>query len=1642
MMSFNGLPSGGRFRLQGVLRVLALCSLLGAAPAAFAHLNDNFERADGAAIGGGWIEKNPGAFSLSAGRATKLTVGTGYRDNLVYRPAVEDVRDVEAAVELQLSSATPGYPQLAVRVQSATVANADTFDGYLLYAPNSTTELILGRQNGTAFVTALATVALSEPLNTTDRYRLRLAARGTNPVQVDAFMERLDGAIWTTIGQASVTDSAPDRIATAGSVAFGGYVESSYSYDNFVRVDLGALGTANPAPVTAALSPTQANAGESGVTVVVYGAGFTTDSVARWNGASRTTTYVSPSELELQATPADVAAPGTAAVTIANPIPGGGVSNAQTFTIANPGSPPPTIATLTPSSVTAGAAAFTLIVQGTGFNAGSVVRWAGQDRVTTFFSTTEVRASIGAADVADPGNVAVTVTRPSDGTVSAAGSFTVNPAVAGDFVDSFNRADSTTLGNGWIEKNPAAFSILANEVSKPGAGSDYRNNIVYRPASEDLLDAEASVELRPLSTTIGYPQVMVRVQGATVAAADQLDAYLLFMSDSTSQAVLARQRGTEFTTALTSFTVSPALNTTNRYRLRLRATGTDPVQLGGFVELWNGTAWQIIGQAAASDAAANRISTAGAVGFSGYTETNNRYDNFRRTNLGGTPTPNPVPIASSLNPTSAPAGTSAFTLAVSGSNFVAESVVRWNGANRTTTVVSATQLTAAISAADIAAQGSATVTVFNPAPGGGVSGNLTFTITAPPPNNPVPTAGNLSPSQETAGGSAFTLTVNGSNFVNGAAVRWNGSNRTTTFVSSTQLTAAITATDIASQGSATVTVFNPAPGGGTSGNLTFTINAVPNNPVPTAGNLSPSQATAGGAAFTLTVNGANFVNGATVRWNGSDRTTTFVSSTQLTAAIPASDIVSQGTRTVTVFNPTPGGGTSGGLAFTVNPPNNPTPALASITPTSTPAGGPAFTLTLNGSNFVGNSVVRWNGSNRATTFVSATQLTAAISASDIASQGNASVTVFSPTPGGGTSTARTFTISAPSPNNPLPVLTSMSPSTWPTGGGSFTLTVLGSGFNSQSVIQWNGVTRTTTLVSGSELRATMISSDVAASGPISVSVFAPTPGGGRSVPLTFLVQNGSTQYFIDSFNRANNANVGNGWIEKDPNAFALSASEVVSFETVEGFPYNIMYRPVSESWLDVETSVEIRRLPNVPGDLSLANFPQLHARVQTATVATPGSLHSYLFFLWDTSETPQAMFAINTAPQPGVRYECFIRAVPLSESLVTDGRYRLRFRVRGTAPVTLMGSVDRFVNGAWTTIGTGTATHDSSTQLDQSLPCDGSVLPGPITTGGVTGLAKWVNRTDAYDNFYWREALAGESIPAVSSFVPSSVTAGSAGFTLRVLGSGFRPDSVVRWNGVTRPTTFISTGEVRATISAADIALSGRTPVTVSGDMGQLSTEGMFNIAPVSGTVSFDDSFNRANAAAIGNGWIEKTPSSFTIESNVVRKFFGSGDYRDNLAYRPAAEDGLDAEALLEFRLNWTPVGYPQVLARIQQSTAGIADGFDGYLLFMDDSATQAVIARQRIADSFYTPLAGFTLSQALTAGGTYRMRLSTVGTGSVSLQGSIERLSGGVWQVIGQVSVVDSSAQRIATAGAVGFGGHADDSYSYDNFRRVNLGP
>jgi hypothetical protein len=90
------------------------------------------------------------------------------------------------------------------------------------------------------------------------------------------------------------------------------------------------------------------------------------------------------------------------------------------------------------------------------------------------------------------------------------------------------------------------------------------------------------------------------------------------------------------------------------------------------------------------------------------------------------------------------------------------------------------------------------------------------------------------------------------------------------------------------------------------------------NPQPAISGISPAFTNAGGAVFTLTINGSGLIASSTVYWGASALTTTYVSATQLTAQVPAADIATAGTVAITVQTPTPGGGTSNAWQFEVN----------------------------------------------------------------------------------------------------------------------------------------------------------------------------------------------------------------------------------------------------------------------------------------------------------------------------------------------------------------------------------------------------------------------------------------------------------------------------------------------------------------------------------------------------------------------------------------------------------------------------------------------------------------------------------------------------------------------------------------------------
>ena len=182
-------------------------------------------------------------------------------------------------------------------------------------------------------------------------------------------------------------------------------------------------------------------------------------------------------------------------------------------------------------------------------------------------------------------------------------------------------------------------------------------------------------------------------------------------------------------------------------------------------------------------------------------------------------------------------------------------------------------------------------------------------------------------------------------------------------------------------------------------------------PTPTVSSISPTTVAAGASSLTLTVYGTGFLSTTVIQIGGVSVPSTYVSSTQVDAVVPASQLLSGALLSVIALN----GSVSSGSGTPVNlQVTNPAPAVISLLPLSLMAGSAAQTLTINGSGFVPTSTVTFNGISHAATYINASQLTIALTLADLAAFGTYPVVVTNSTPGGGTSAAAQFSVTAAS----------------------------------------------------------------------------------------------------------------------------------------------------------------------------------------------------------------------------------------------------------------------------------------------------------------------------------------------------------------------------------------------------------------------------------------------------------------------------------------------------------------------------------------------------------------------------------------------------------------------------------------------------
>ncbi len=608
--------------------------------------------------------------------------------------------------------------------------------------------------------------------------------------------------------------------------------------------------------ITPPIIPASAVAGTGPLQITVNGTNFlvpslpAAGSVAEWvvSGSSPvalTTVVASTTQLTATIPASLLQTPVAASIVVVQP--NGLTSSAVSFPVLAPA-----ITTLSPFSITAGSAAFTLTVTGTSFLSGAQIVFGGTPLTTTFVSGTSLTAQVLAPQIAIPGAVSLTVVNP--GSISSAPAiFTVNPnplptpVITPPLQASVLGATAATVANGITAgANVSGFLLYIN--GNFNAGDNHTVN--WQNTSTNV------------STTFTTQTGILSVSPTLIVVAIPSSLFNPTVTTQVTPATRARGR--------TSQTAVPTTTATSTVTVEVTVTEQEPIPSPPPAVTSNAAPFLInpppaptlpvLPDGSPGTPYDHKVMFSGGTGpyefelllgplppglmldpttgiISGspmtpgdYTFTIQVTDTWGDTTdvvedlqIAALPS-----ITGALVPSSVPAGTPGVIVTITGNNFLVPAVVsgtpvpgsvaQWTApggtpVTLTTAVTSTTQATATIPAGLLVAPMAASISIVQP--NGNTSNAAPFTVLAP-------AISSLLPASVTSGIGAFTLSVNGSNFLSGSVVMFGGTTLTTTFVSSTTLQAAVSAALVSKGGAFAVTVVNP--GGAASAPVTFTVN--------------------------------------------------------------------------------------------------------------------------------------------------------------------------------------------------------------------------------------------------------------------------------------------------------------------------------------------------------------------------------------------------------------------------------------------------------------------------------------------------------------------------------------------------------------------------------------------------------------------------------------------------------------------------------------------------------------------------------------------------------------------------------------------------------------------------------------------------
>lgn len=610
-------------------------------------------------------------------------------------------------------------------------------------------------------------------------------------------------------------------------------------------IDIPLQGTGgNPIPNVTSISPPGVYVNSPTTKFTIKGSGFLSSTLAFLQNSNTPlpTTYVSATQITTQVPDTALSNVGAVYLYVTNPGPAGGTTSA-TFQVV---SPQPTVSNVSPASIVAGTASEPILVNGQNFMSGAKVQWNGVNIPTTYLSSTQLQAQPTTAELATAAIVQLSVANPSPGTISPTTTFDVTYPVnitvldlpandlvwdpfaqliyaslpssfgtSGNSIAAINPSTGVVTGYHFAGSEPTKLALDATSkylyVGLNGVGSIQRLDlpaftpdiqislgtttsgpnlagaIAVSPANAQTLAVALNtsqccyynpIEFFTGSTKLANSVTSVQASQLTFASGTTLYAYvsglLSQIAVSSTGGTLAQQwsnmvtgngfqysaglifggNGQEFNPAtgllLGTFDVGAVCCNggpevlANSALNRAFALGQTPFFNGFSITSYNLS--QFTPLAAANLAELNNGYN--SFNFSKFIQWGTNGLAFILTNgCCGNPTSiqvvllqsptllltaskisSPVPVANSSIPATASHGSGNFLLTVRGSGFVPGSVVTWNGKRFSASYVTGNAMKVYVPKAAIASAGTATIVVKNPAPGGGTSNALPFTI--------------------------------------------------------------------------------------------------------------------------------------------------------------------------------------------------------------------------------------------------------------------------------------------------------------------------------------------------------------------------------------------------------------------------------------------------------------------------------------------------------------------------------------------------------------------------------------------------------------------------------------------------------------------------------------------------------------------------------------------------------------------------------------------------------------------------------------------------------------------------------------------------------------------------------------------------